>query len=247
MIKMNNIIIIPARYKSTRLPGKPLVDICGKPMLWWVYQETKKVKNIDDIVVATEDERVLNYCKNNNIKALLTSDEHITHIDRIHEVSEKIKAQNYIIVCGDEALLDYKSVEKLVINNAEITERDIYVKTLYRKTSDMKVIESLSNIKVLINDKKEIFSFSRLPIPYNYKQLDYSYNKLVGIESFNKKALDFFVSHKESFYEKVESITLFRFIENGVNVLIEEIDNSSISVDTTDDLEYVRNIIKNRT
>ena len=95
---MKIVAVIPARYKSTRLPGKPLADICGKPMIWWVYNQVKKVKEFKDIFVATDDERIKETCEKYNIKVIMTRDNHPDHISRVQEVSEKIEADYYVCI-----------------------------------------------------------------------------------------------------------------------------------------------------
>ena len=89
---MKIIAVIPARFKSSRFPGKPLADISGKPMIWWVYQQVKKVSQFDDVIVATDSDEIMDVCDKFDIKVLMTSDKHNTHVSRVHEISEKIKA-----------------------------------------------------------------------------------------------------------------------------------------------------------
>ena len=98
---MKIIGVIPARYKSSRFPGKPLADICGKPMIWWVYQQCKKVEELSEVYVATDDERIFQACQEYSINVLMTSIEHKTGTDRIGEVAEQIPADLYINIQGD--------------------------------------------------------------------------------------------------------------------------------------------------
>lgn len=98
--------IIPARYASTRLPGKPLKEICGKPMLVWVYQQAKKARKLDEVYVATDDERIEQMCREHRIPVVMTSSSHPTGANRLQEVSETIPADFYIQLNGDEPLLD---------------------------------------------------------------------------------------------------------------------------------------------
>ncbi len=110
--------VIPARYKSTRFPGKPLADICGKPMIWWVYQQFKLAKGISDVFVATDDQSIANVCDDYHMKYILTSDKHPTHLDRLAEVAEKIEADFYININGDEPLMKPEYIECLLPNEA---------------------------------------------------------------------------------------------------------------------------------
>ena len=96
--KMKIVGIIPSRYASTRFPGKGIADICGKPMLWWVYQQCKKVKEFDEVYVATDSDKIKDVCEKHDINVIMTKNNHPTHVHRIHEVSEKIKSDYYVCV-----------------------------------------------------------------------------------------------------------------------------------------------------
>lgn len=100
---MKIIGVIPARYKSSRFPGKPLVDICGKPMIWWVYQQAKKVPEFDEVYVATDDDRIEAACKEHDMKVIMTSDKHETGSDRVAEVATKVEGDLFVNIQGDEA------------------------------------------------------------------------------------------------------------------------------------------------
>ena len=110
---MKIIGVIPARYKSSRFPGKPLADICGKPMIWWVYQQCKKVEDFDAVYVATDDQQILNTCKELGIEVVMTSDTHKTGTDRIGEVAQKIHADLIVNIQGDEPLLEPETIKAL--------------------------------------------------------------------------------------------------------------------------------------
>ena len=103
---MKIIGVIPARFKSSRFEGKPLVDICGKPMVWWVYQQAMQVEDISDVFVATEDERIYDACEKLCLNVIMTSDSHKTGTDRVGEVSKKIKADLYVNIQGDEPMIE---------------------------------------------------------------------------------------------------------------------------------------------
>ena len=107
---MKVIGVIPARYQSVRLPGKPLADICGKPMVWWVYQQAKKVKRLDSVYVATDDERIEEICKRFSMPVIMTTSAHPTGSDRLAEVAQKIEADIYVTIQGDEPLLEPETI-----------------------------------------------------------------------------------------------------------------------------------------
>jgi len=120
--------VIPSRYNSSRLPGKPIVDICGKPMIWWVYNQAIKVPNLE-VIVATDDERIVSVCKKYEIPVIMTGD-HKTHVERIQEVSEKIPADYYVSINGDEPLITPETIKKVLPHSIA---KDCYVGGLMRE------------------------------------------------------------------------------------------------------------------
>lgn len=239
---MNIIGVIPARYESTRFPGKPLADICGKPMIWWVYQQVKKVKELSEVYVATDDERIKKECEKYDIKVVMTKNNHQNHISRVHEFSTKINADLYLCVNGDEPLIDNNSVST-VIKKASTLE-EVYFIGAYRYLKDPVETLDSANIKVVTNEKQCAIYLSRMPIPFPKSTILFSYKKYVGIELFSKEALSFFVNANMGVLEKIEDIDHLRFLENGKELVFEEIFSESLSVDTQKDLEKVIEIIK---
>ena len=142
--------VIPCRYNSSRLPGKPLADICGKPMIWWVYQQAIKVSGIE-VIVATDDQRIVDVCNELDIPCMITGN-HRTHIERIYEVSTKIEADYYISINGDEPLLSPNTITKIIPN---FHNENIYVGCLMREISEPTEVIDPGNIKVAVNDKNE--------------------------------------------------------------------------------------------
>ena len=239
---MKVIAIIPARYKSTRFEGKPLADICGKPMIWWVYQQVKKVSGVDEVYVATDDSRIEDVCKNLSIKCIMTKNNHSTPTSRVSEVAEKINSDLYVVINGDEPLIDPKVIEKII--PSEIPKSKYFVSNLMSIIKDPAEVVDFTNIKVVFDCNNNALFYSRSPIPYPKGTLEYKYYKHVGVMCYNLEALRFFVSHERSHFEKIEDVDYLRFIENGVNVKMIEAEGSSLSVDTPKDLERVRNYIE---
>lgn len=234
--------IIPARYGSTRLPGKPLMDISGHPMIWWVYNRVKTVKELDEVYVATDDERIEKVCNDNNIPVVMTSNSHPTGANRLQEVSEKITADFYVQLNGDEPLINCDAIRaaipKIVPQNMEFGTNII---TKIKKPSH--VFDS-SNIKVVFDSDMNALYMSRTPIPYPFKSIDFDYYKHVGILGYNKKMLDFYKNSTPGNFEKIEGIDTLRFIDYGKKLKFICVDDcESLSVDTMKDLEYVRKII----
>ena len=240
---MKIIGIIPARYNSSRFEGKPLADICGKPMIWYVYNQVKKVKEINEVYVATDDERIENVCKDFGINVIMTKNTHKTPTDRIHEVSDKIVADIYLSINGDEPLIDPETIKAVIPKN---NVNDIFVANIITTIEDPVEVVDFTNLKVVTNEKGEGIYISRSPIPYPKGSMDCKYKKHVGVYAFNKKALNFYVNTKRGNLEKVEDIDLLRYIENRIKVNFIDVDCHTLSVDTPKDLDRVIKIIKNK-
>lgn len=245
-MKNKIIAVIPARYSSTRLPGKPLVDICGKPMIWWVFQQVKQVKEFDEIYVATDDIRIKEVCVSYSIPVLMTGEDTPNHIHRIWEVTELIKADYYVSVNGDEPLINPDNIVQAIkmIPKAELNTP--YFGSVYRELKDPAEVIDIANVKIVLGTNNQCLYQSRLPIPSTKGSINFTYKKAIGIECFNKLALDFFVNTPMGKMEKIEDIDHLRFIENGVPIFYTQIESESLSVDTKNDLEKVRAIISNK-
>lgn len=241
---MKIIGVIPARYKSSRFPGKPLADICGKPMVQYVYEQAKKVKELNDVFVATDDRRIQKACESKRITCHMTQETHPTHVHRIHEISEKITADYYVVICGDEPLID-PDVIRAIIPQKD-AGNDFYVGGLCRYFTDPVEVIDPANIKVVTNCEEECIILSRAPVPFPYRTVMFKYKKVVGVECYNKKALDYFVSKEKGYLESIEDITLQRFLENKIHIKYRLVESDSLSVDTPRDLEKVRQIIIQR-
>lgn len=240
---MKVIGVIPARYASTRFPGKPLADICGKPMLWWVYQRVKAVKEIDEVICAIDDDRIREVCEHLNMKYVMTSKDLPEHISRIHEVSEKITADYYMCINGDEPLIVPECIQAII---PKIRHDEIYFGGAMRILTDPAETIDFTNIKIVVSNTGKCLYMSRTPVPYPRGTLMVKYNKYVGIECFNKKALDFYVGTPMGYLEKIEDIDHLRFLENGVDLHFTYVDSESISVDTPKDLEKVVLLMANQ-
>lgn len=237
--------IIPSRYGSTRLPGKPLKDICGKPMVWWVYQRAKKAQKVDEVYVATDDSRISDVCSEYGIPFVMTQSTHPTAAHRLQEVSRKIDADMYIQLNGDEPLIDPEIINAVVTDDFR-TDIECGVNIITKMSNPVEVNDP-SNIKVVYDYRSYALYMSRTAIPYPSKTLNYSYYKHVGIIGFNKKMLDFYVSSDPGHFESIEGIDTLRFIDYGKPLKLVPVENCvSLSVDTEKDLEKVRAIISER-
>lgn len=234
--------VIPARFKSTRFEGKPIVDIYGKPMLWWVYQQAKKVSEFNEVIVAADDERVKNICSKLGIKVIMTSDKHKNHVERLYEVSKKIESDLFVIICVDEPLMNPETIRKVLPNCND----NFIARGIMREFSDPVETIDPGNIKITTNKDGKCTYLSRSPIPYPYKSLDFKYKKIVGVECYNKNAINFFYNTEPGVLENIEDIVLLRFIENGIQIQYILDDKYTLSVDTYKDLLKVKEIMNEK-
>jgi len=238
---MDYLVIIPARFQSTRFPGKPLVDIFGKSMIHRVWEKCVKATSHDKVLVATDDERIIEHCKSNNMEVLLTSNNCLTGTDRLFEVAQKRKAQLYINVQGDEPLISPEDI-KAVIRAAQ-KEPGITINAMcpIKNETDFRN----PNIPKIVTRKDgRLLYMSRSPIPTN-KKLEFQFAmKQVCIMAFPYNSLIKYGSVKEKTpLENIEDLELLRLLELGFDIKMIEVSGSSIAVDTPQDLEKVKSII----
>lgn len=233
--------VIPSRFESSRLPGKPLKDICGKPMVWWVYQLAQKVKGLSDVVVATDDTRIIDKCDELGIPSIMTSKDCPTGTDRVAEVASKIPADVYITIQGDEPLLEPHVIQTLI--DLITSDENIVCATLKTEYHNPVDVVNQTTPKVVEDTKGNIMLFSRAPIPYPKASLNYKYYKPMGVYAFRPETLKKYVSLDRGPIEKIEDIELLRLIENGVKIRIAEVFSNTVAVDTEKDLNRVRDII----
>ena len=241
---MKIVAVIPARYKSSRFEGKPLQDICGKPMVWWVYQEAKKVKEYAQVIVATEDQRIVDVCNELGMDVMLTADTHPTGTDRVAEVAQSVEADLYVIIMGDEPLISAEDEEALIKAIEKVEDADAVMLT--EKFKNPVDVINTTTIKLAINNNNELLFMSRSAIPYPKASLGFSYYKNIGCYALKKDALDFFLKTKPGCIEEAEEIELLRLLENRKKVLTVLVDSESMAVDTPKDLERIRKVISER-
>lgn len=238
---MKIIAIIPARYSSTRLPGKPLADICGKPMIWWVYSKVSRVRCFEKCICAVDDQRIAEVCDEFNIPYFITKKDHSNHIARIQEVSENIEADYYCCINGDEPLISEECILPVL---PDIIKLEPYFSGAMRRLTDPAEILDFAKIKLVISEQTgKCLYMSRAAVPYPRGTLMVAYKKYVGVECFNKSALDFFINTQMGELERIEDIDHLRFLEHGIDLHFNYVKSESISVDTPKDLEKVRRIM----
>lgn len=245
---MKIIGVIPARYKSSRFPGKPLVDICGKPMIWWVYQQCLKVEDFDAVYVATDDDRILSACRELDINALMTSPSHLTGTDRVGEVARTIPADLFVNIQGDEPLLEPETIRAAI--QPFYTDSSLMISNLMTKISTPVDTVNFTVPKVITNKDGIGIFLTRATAPYPKGKIDYSYYKQVCVYGFKPSALKFFCDYGMTYgkakIEAIEDIEILRFIENGYKVQFIEVASDTVAVDTPNDLEKVREIMISR-
>lgn len=237
---MKIVAVIPSRYQSSRFPGKPLADLCGKPMVWWVYNQVKKVEEIDEVYVATDDQRIADVCSELQIKYVMTKNDHGTSTERVYEVAQKIDSDLYIVINGDEPLIDPEII-RAIIPKEDIN--GFYVSNLMTEIKSPVEAIDFTNIKVVTDEQDNALFFSRSPIPYPKSSIDYKYYKHVGVLIYDINALKFFAETPKGYNERIEDVNELRFVEHGKKIKMVEVDAHSLSVDTPKDLEYVRTVI----
>lgn len=236
--------VIPARYQSSRFEGKPLADICGKPMVWWVHNQVKQVQGFDEVYVATDDDKIASVCDQYGIKSVMTSPKHKTHIDRLYEFSKIIDADFYVNVNGDEPLIDPLAVQQIIPE--DVDSNGIYVANLMTEIRNPLEAVDTSKIKITTDVNGYALYMARYPIPFPKGTYEFTFNKFVGVQCFTKNALAFANQSPRGIIESAEDIDEYRFLENGQKIKFIKVDTITLSVDTPKDLEKVKDIIQKR-
>ena len=239
---MKSVIIIPARYQSSRFPGKPLALIKGIPMIIRTCKQCLKVVPAKKLYVATDDKKVEKCCIEHGIQTIMTSKNCLTGTDRVAEVAKKIKAKNYVNVQGDEPLVLPKDI-KLIINAAK-KNQNIVINGMC-KINDERDFRNLNVPKVIIGKNSKLLYMSRSAIPINKKNIFKFGLKQVCIYSFPRKLLLYYGRiKKKTFFEKIEDIEILRFLEIGVDIKMVKVSSSSIGVDVPKDIIKVSKMVK---
>jgi 3-deoxy-manno-octulosonate cytidylyltransferase (CMP-KDO synthetase) len=241
---MKVLAIIPARYASTRFPGKPLVDIAGKSMIQRVVERVQQCSSISHVVVATDDERIFNHVLSFGAQAVMTSVEHPSGTDRCLEAYTNIQsdADCIINVQGDEPFVDPTQLSTLI---QLISKPDVSIATLAKKITDSSTLFDSSKVKVVFDNHSRALYFSRHAVPFirNAEEANWhtmhAYFKHIGLYAFKTDKLKEICALQQSALEKAESLEQLRWMENGhiIHVGLTEIE--SISIDTPEDLARI--------
>ena len=248
--KLNIVAIIPARYASTRLPAKPLIDLCGKPMIQHVYERTKQSGLVNRVIVATDHEEIVQAVKKFNGEVIMTPSDLKSGSDRIAYAAKELDRADIIVnVQGDEPLIAPEMIDETI--RPLINDTTIQVGTVIKRIT---LIDELTNpniVKVVIDTNGFVLYFSRSPIPY-YRDdvkienwyLRHTYYKHFGLYVFRKDFLFRFTSWDESILEHTEKLEQLRIIENGYKIKVTITEHDSVPVDTIEDADRVRSILK---
>tara|TARA_R100000008_G_C3529349_1_gene138382 strand:- start:53 stop:802 length:750 start_codon:yes stop_codon:yes gene_type:complete len=226
--------IIPARLESSRIPQKALVDICGLPMVVHVLKRAQQSKVLSEVYVATDSQKIVSVVERHGGKAILTSVNHKNGTERAAEAIKSIEGDVFVLIMGDEALLDPNHIEKGIkaLNNSDDAVASILV-TEFRK------VNSPGDFKVVVNSKKEVMYVSRADIPCDIRNpVDYRL-KTCHIMSISRKSLEDYATMERSPMEAIEDNEILRLVENGYKIVTSKVDSDSISVDYPQDLDYV--------
>ena len=236
-------VIIPARYGSSRLEGKPLLKANNKPIIQWVWEKAKNCTGIDRVIIATDDDRIFNACKEFGAEVEMTSTEHKSGSDRIAEVANRHPEIAYIInVQGDEPLIEPANIELVRKGVAEDNTADI--STLVREIKDKDEINNPNLVKCIFDVNNFAMYFSRSKIPYERNEGKSKFYGHLGIYGYKKEALFKMTSLPQTSYEMSESLEQLRALQNGMKIKIAIVENIPVGIDTIEDFEKFKRMVE---
>lgn len=233
---MKVVALIPARYGSTRFPGKMLAMIRGKSLIRRTYESARNTGLFSQVIVVTDSDEIEQEVKSVGGEVLRSSNEHETGTDRIAEVAGNIDADVIINIQGDEPFMQHEPLARLIRLFEE--DKSLPAGSLVLETRDEEIINNPNRVKVLLKPDGSAIYFSRSPVPYR-RNMDINpvYYIHIGIYAFRKEALLQFASWKPSWLERVEQLECIRFVEYGMQIKLAVTQHVSVAVDTPEDLE----------
>lgn len=238
---MNAIAVIPARLASTRLPRKILREIAGRPMLAHVYEAARGCSQLQDVVVATDSEEIAALCRQSGWHYRLTSPQHRSGTDRVHEVAQSIDADVYVNVQGDEPLARREHLYALL----ELMTRDTVQVGTLKTPCSAEDVDNPNAVKVVTDLDGRALYFSRASIPFDRDGAGaVRYYKHLGFYAYRKAALDAFCAWPESELERSERLEQLRFLDHGIAIHVAETPFDTVGVDTEEDLRRVEVILR---
>lgn len=236
MVNMKIVAIIPARFDSVRFPGKPLKLLKGKPIIQYVYEQVSKSKLFDDVIVATDDQRIFDVV-NSFGKVMITSKKHKSGSDRIAEVASKIDCEIVVNVQGDEPFISKEPLQKLL---SAFTDENVQVASLMHPI--LEDIENPNIVKVFCDKNNDALNFSRISNPKSQIKIF----QHIGVYAFRKNVLFKFVKLTMSKSERNEKLEQLRLLENGIKIRMVETDYIGVGIDTPEDLERAEKLLFKR-
>jgi 3-deoxy-manno-octulosonate cytidylyltransferase (CMP-KDO synthetase) len=236
-------IVIPARMGSTRFPGKPLVDLMGKPMVQWVVERARAAAIAERVIVATPDEEILAACKTFGAEAVRTRADHPSGTDRLAEVAETLDAEVFVNVQGDEPLIRPETIRAAAA--PLLTDPMIKVGSVWSPCPDVE-IDNPAVVKVVTDQEGFALYFSRHAIPYARNERQGPVKKHVGIYAYRREVLLEYAAWTVTPLEATESLEQLRFLEHGLRIRMSEGAGSELAVDTPEQAEEVRRILATR-
>jgi len=241
---MKAVGVIPARYKSTRLEGKPLADIHGRPMVWHVYERATRAASLGSVVVATDDERIMRAVTELGGQALMTRADHASGTDRVAEVAASVPGEIFVNIQGDEPLIDPRMIDECV--EALAANPEVPLATLMKPVPESAYADT-SVVKVACDLKGRALYFSRSLIPFpRTRTARFRVFEHIGLYAYRREALHALAHLPPSPLEEIEGLEQLRALENGLAIQVAETrcDSDLVSVDTAQDLERVRQIME---
>lgn len=233
--------VIPARFGSTRFPGKPLAKINGKPMIQHVYERAQCSKKLNKLLVATDNELIKDMVESFGGDVIMTSIHHESGSSRLVEVAEKVNGDLFVNIQGDEPLINPKLIDNIVKMGKNSPES---VVTAKMKITDNNTIQDPNVVKVITDQSDNAIYFSRFPIPFNRSNANINYYKHIGIYCYPKFLLKQYMNLNESVLEKAEKLEQLRFLDNGYSIKVIETTFNSIGVDVIGDIHKIEMMMK---
>ena len=242
---MTTAIIIPARYGSSRLKGKPLIEVNGKPIIQWVFEKAVKAQLAERVIIATDHEEILNTFLMFGAEAEMTSDTHNCGSDRIQEVMERHPEIDYVVnLQGDEPLITPDSIDAVIRNVRDDENADI--STLIRILRDKKDIENPNLVKCVVDNNGYALYFSRSKIPFERNEGHATFYGHLGIYGYKREALRKMTHMSQSTLELSESLEQLRALQNGLKIKTSVVDFTPVGIDTAEDLEKFKKILESQ-
>ena len=237
-------IIIPARYNSKRLQGKPLIKVCDKPIIQWVWERAIQVKSADEVIIATDNQEIYDCAKAFGAKVEMTSENHKCGSDRIVEVAEKYPEFSYIInLQGDEPMITPESIDSVI--TALKTGENADIATLLRIIDDKAEVENPNLVKCVIDNNNFALYFSRSKIPYERNFDEATFYGHIGLYGYKREALFKMTALPQTMLEKTESLEQLRALQSGMRIITSVVNFKPIGIDTKEDVEEFKKALKN--